>query len=342
MGEVEHPANTGRRTPHHKRFRETVVLAVVGLLIAVGIMANDQGPWSGTLPDRACWGSLDRALLARAAPSGDAPWEITEAKDPWGNPECTVQRGDWQLSATAIKTPLKDYLWWGLGTVPLRHGLPGMIKTNRDRTDGWLHLPRCRNQLVKVAVPGALTDRHAAQTLAVKALLAVGNSRIARCGGKPFPVPERFDAATVRPVHLARGATPCGVADARTVRKWTYGKVSQLGGFTDDPVSRCAALGERDSEIDLGLFSALVLRDRAILDALSPTGVRARIPVQPRTPLHLTAEDLRYDRDAATELACAQGPGRSYVHVFASGSDPQYAAIKRAVLTKVAATMSCR
>ncbi|SCK52758.1 hypothetical protein YWIDRAFT_02912 [Streptomyces sp. SceaMP-e96] len=35
-------------------------------------------------------------------------------------------------------------------------------------------------------------------------------------------------------------------------------------------------------------------------------------------------------------------PDWGYVHVIATGSDPQYAAIKRAVLTKVADTMDCR
>lgn len=341
MGEIERPANAGSGAPRRNRLWAAVAPAAVALLLAVWTTVDGAWPWTGTLPDRACWGSLDRSLLTKAAP-GDAPWEVTEGKDRWGDPECTVEKGDWRFRTTLMKTPLKTSLWWGLGTVPLHHGLPGMIKTNHDRTDGWLHLPQCRDKLVNVNVPGALTDRRAARNLAARALLAVGNAEISRCGGKPLPAPKDFDWPTARPVDLARGATPCDVADARTVRKWTGGKVSQLGGFTDDPVSRCTALGAGDDELDLGLFSALVLRDRSTLDAFSPTGVRARIPVRPGTPLHLTADDLRFDRDAATELACAHGRGRRYVHVISEGSDAQYTAIKRAVLTKVAATMGCR
>ncbi|WP_157880108.1 hypothetical protein [Streptomyces natalensis] len=89
---------------------------------------------------------LHRLVVAdEAAPPGDGSWEVTESKDPWGDPECTVQRGDLRLSPTVMKTPLKAHLWWGLGTFSLTHDLPGMIKANRDRLDGWLHLPQCRH-----------------------------------------------------------------------------------------------------------------------------------------------------------------------------------------------------
>ncbi|MGW3010636.1 hypothetical protein ACWC9R_17650 [Streptomyces sp. NPDC001219] len=341
MGEVEHPADTGRRTPHLKRFWPAVALATAGLLLAAWATVNGAWPWSGALPDRACWNSLDRSLLTRAAPPGDAPWEVTETKDRWGDPDCTVQRGDWRLDATVMRTPLKAHLWWGLGTVPLHHGLPGMIKPNRNRVDGWLRLPQCRNKLAHINVPSAGADQRAASTFAARSLLAVGNARISRCGGRPFPVPRSFDWPTPEPVHLSRDETPCGVADAGTVRKWAEGPVRQFGGFTDDPVSRCSALEEGDGALDLGLFSALVLRDRATLDAFSPTGVQARVQVPSAGPLKLTGKDLRFDRDAATALDCAKGPGSRYVHVIATGSDAQYAAVKRAVLTKVAATMHC-
>ncbi|MCW7984375.1 hypothetical protein XF35_03290 [Streptomyces platensis subsp. clarensis] len=342
MGEVEHPANTGGRAPRLKQLWAAVALATAALLLAVWVTVNDKWPWSGALPDRACWSSLDRSLLTKAAPSGDAPWEVTETKDRWGDPDCTVQRGDWRLDATVMKTPLKAHLWWGLGTVPLHHGLPGMIKPNRNRVDGWLRLPQCHNKLAHINVPSAGADRHTSSDFAARSLLAVGNAQIARCGGKPFPVPRSFTWPAPKPVRLSRGETPCGVADARTVRKWADGKVYRFGGFSDDPVSRCSALEEGDDALDLGLFSALVLRDRATLDAFSPTGVRARVQVSSARPLKLTDKDLRFDRDAATALECAKGPGSRYVHVIATGSDAQYAAIKRAVLTKVADTMDCR
>ncbi|KIZ15401.1 hypothetical protein [Streptomyces natalensis] len=58
-------------------------------------------------------------------------------------------------------------------------------------------------------------------------------------------------------------------------------------------------------------------------------------------PLKPSGEDLRYDRDAVTALVCAEGHATRYVHVFASGTDTQYAAIKRAILNEIADTMGC-
>ncbi|WP_432142025.1 hypothetical protein [Streptomyces sp. bgisy084] len=340
MGEIEHPANAGPGAPRRRRLWAAVALAMAALLLAAWATVNGAWPWSGSLPDRACWGSLDRSLLTKAAP-GDASWEVREEKDRWGDPDCTVQRGDWRLDATVMTTPLKADMWWGLGTVPLRHGLPGMIKPNPNRVDGWLRLPQCHNKLAHINVPSAGADRHAASDFAARSLLAVGNAQIARCGGKPFPAPRSFTWPAPKPVHLSHGETPCGVADARTVREWADGEVRQFGGFSADPVSRCSALEEGDDARGLGLFSALVLRDRATLDAFSPTGVQARVQVSSARPLKLTAKDLRFDGDAATELACAGGRERRYVHVISEGSDAQYTAIKRAVLTKVAASMGC-
>ncbi|MGW3495982.1 hypothetical protein [Streptomyces sp. NPDC001020] len=340
MGERELPGKTGSTVLRAKWLRVTAALGTAALIIAAWATVNDKWPWSG-LPDRTCWGSIDRSLLTRAARSGDEAWEVTEDKDGWGDPECTVRKGDWQLSATVMKTPLKSRLWWNLGRFSLPHALPGMIKVNGDRVDGWLHLPQCRNKLVTVIVPGAKADRRAAADLATRTLLAVGNSQVEKCGGKPFPVPDSFDWPALKPVRLSREESPCGVTDARTVRGWARGEVSQLGAFGDAPVSRCSVLQDGEGELDLGLFSAVVLRDKATLDAFSPTGVRAEVLVSPGEPLKLTDEDLRYDRDAATALLCAERRGSRYVHVFASGTDAQYAAIKRAVLNKVAATMGC-
>ncbi|MER5367656.1 hypothetical protein [Streptomyces sp. NPDC002722] len=340
MGEFERSAHTGINVVRTKRLWAAVALGVAALLVAVWATAGDKWPWSG-LPDRACWGSIDQSLLTGAAPSGDGSWKVTESKDRWGDPECMVSRGDWRLSATVMKTPLKSHLWWSLGRFPLPQDLPGMINTNGDRVDGWLHLPQCPDKVVNVDVPGAKADPRAAADLAARTLLAVGNARIAECGGKPFPVPKSFDWPELKPVRLSREESPCGVADAGTVRRWAGTELSQLGALDDTPVSRCSVLEDGEDEHDLGLFSALVLRDRATLDAFSPTGVRAEVPVSSGKPLNLTAEALRYDRDAVTALVCAEGHGSRYVHVYASGTDAQYAAIKRAVLTTVAASMNC-
>ncbi|MEU9115286.1 hypothetical protein AB0D04_26770 [Streptomyces sp. NPDC048483] len=341
MGEFEHTGKTGSSALRTKRLWAVVALGTAALLVAAWATVNDKWLWSG-LPDRACWSSIDRSLLTKAAPPGDGSWEVEEMKDEWGDPECTVQRGEWRLKATVMKTPLKAHLWWTLGRISLPHDLPGMIKVNGDRVDGWLRLPQCRKKLVNVNVPGAEADRRAAADLAARTLLAVGNSQIAKCGGKPFPVPRSFDWPALKPVHLPRGESPCGVADAKTVRRWARGEVSQLGALDDVPASRCTALEHGEEEHGLGLFSAVVLRDRATLDAFSPTGIRAEVLVSPGRSLKLTGEDLRFDRDAVTALLCAKGRGSRYVHVFASGTDAQYAAIKRAVLNKVAATMGCR
>lgn len=340
MGEFEHSGKTGSSVLRTNRLWAAVALGTAALLVAAWATVSDKWPWSG-LPDRACWGSIDRSLLTKAAPSGDGSWEVREDKDGWGDPECTVQRGEWRLSATVMKTPLTSHLWWSLGRFSLPHDLPGMIKANGDRVDGWLHLPQCRSKLVNVNVPGAEADLRAAADLAARTLLAVGNAQIAKCGGAPFPVPKSFDWPALKPVRLPQGESPCGVADAKTVRRWAGGEVSQLGAFGDAPVSRCSALEDGEDELDLGLFSAVVLRDKATLEAFSPTGVRAKVLVSPGRPLKLTGEDLRYDRDAVTALVCAEGRRSRYVHVFASGTDAQYAAIKRAVLNKIAATMGC-
>ncbi|MFJ9855165.1 hypothetical protein [Streptomyces sp. NPDC101150] len=218
-----------------------------------------------------------------------------------------------------------------------------MIKVNGDDVEGWLHLPQCRKKLVNVMVSGADEDRRAAADLAARTLLAVGNSQIARCGGKPFPGPKHFDWRVLKPVRLSHGESPCGVADAKTVQRWARGEeVSQVGGIGDEPVSRCSVLEGDEDELDLGLFSAVVLRDKAIVNAFSPTGVRAYVGVSSGRPLKLSREDLRYDRDAVTALVCDNSRGSRYVHVFAAGTDGQYAAIKRAILNKVAGTMNCR
>ncbi|MEV6671550.1 hypothetical protein [Streptomyces sp. NPDC051162] len=330
--------HTARRT---KRLWAVVAVSTAALLLVGWATVNDTWPWSnGTLPKRSCWSSIDRTLLTDAAPSGDAPWKVSERKDQWEDPECTVQKGNWRLSATVMHTPLKTHMWWGLGTVPLGNSLPGMIKPNGDHVDGWLHLPQCPDKLVNVNVSGARAGRSAAAELTARILLAVGNGQIAQCGGKPFPEPKSFDWTRLQKKAIAPDASPCGVRIPEGARRGNR-KLFQFGGFDNGPVSRCSALRESETELDLGVFSALVLRDESTLKALSPTGVRATVHVSPGKPLELTSEDLRYDRDAATQLSCGDGTSR-YVHVFASGSDSDYAAIKRAVLNKIAGEMNCR
>lgn len=238
MGEFERSAHTGINVVRAKRLWAAVALGVAALFVAVWATAGDKWPWSG-LPDRACWGSIDQSLLTGAAPSGDGSWKVTESKDRWGEPECTVSRGDWRLSATVMKTPLESHLWWSLGRFPLPQDLPGMISANGDRVNGWLHLPQCPSKLVNVNVnvnvvdvnvPGAKAGLRATADLAARTLLAVGNARIAECGGEPFPVPRSFDWPALKPVRPSAGELPCGVADAGTVRKWADGEVTQLGG----------------------------------------------------------------------------------------------------------------
>ncbi|WP_067138850.1 hypothetical protein [Microtetraspora malaysiensis] len=329
-----------RSTRRTKALWTAVTLGTVALLAVAWATVSRAWPWSGALPDLSCWNSIDRSLLSEAAPPGDTSWEVTEGEDQWGDAECTVETGDWRLSTTVMKTPLKTHLWWTRGIVPLGHGLPGMIKPGGDRVDGWLYLPPCGNELVNVNVPGAASERRGAADFAAKTLLAVGNARIAKCGGTPFPDPGTFDWSGMEAVHLAPGESPCGVELPATVRK-KNSDLAQLGVFGEGPVARCTALGDGDDEHDLGLFSAVVLHDEAILNAFSPDGVRATVRVSPGRPLELTREDLRYDRDAATRLVCGDGGAARFVHVFASGSDAEYAAIKRAVLNKVAGDMGC-
>ncbi|MCC5574410.1 hypothetical protein IMZ11_01990 [Microtetraspora sp. AC03309] len=328
---------SSRRT---KALWTAVALGTAALLAAAWATVNQAWPWSNALPDRSCWNSIDRSLLSDAARRGDTSWEVAEGEDRWGDAECTVTTGDWRFSTTVMKTPLKAHLWWRLGIVPLGHGLPGMIRPSGDRVEGWLYLPPCGNALVNVNVPGTASERRGAADFAAKSLLTVGNAKIARCGGKPFPDPGTFDWSGMESVRLAPGESPCGVELPATVRK-KNGDLAQIGVFGEGPVARCAALREGDDEHDLGLFSAVVLYDEAILNALSPDGVRTTVRVSPGKPLDLTREDLRYDRDAATRLVCGDGGAARFVHVFASGSDAEYAAIKRAVLNKVANDMGC-
>ncbi|MEV6674189.1 hypothetical protein [Streptomyces sp. NPDC051162] len=328
-------------TRRAKRLWAVVALGAAALLVVGWATINGTWPWSnGTLPKRSCWSSIDRTLLTDAAPSGDASWKVSERKDQWEDPECTVEKGNWRLSATLMHTPLKTHMWWGLGTVPLGNNLPGMIKPNGDHVDGWLHLPQCPDKLVNVNVSGARAGRSAAADLTARTLLAVGNAQITQCGGKPFPEPKSFDWTRLQPKAVTPDASPCGVTILEEVRRGGR-KLSEFGGFDDGPVSRCSALREGETELDLGFFSALVLRDESTLNALSPTGVRATVRVSPGKPLELTSEDLRYDRDAATQLTCGNGADR-FVHVFAAGSDSDYSTIKRAVLNKVASGMNCR
>ncbi|WP_433543821.1 hypothetical protein ACQPZG_00945 (plasmid) [Streptomyces sp. CA-294286] len=319
----------------------TLGLAVVG---SFGWAAmNHQLPWSG-LPDRVCWDSVDSSLLASAAAAdpGDADWEVTEEKDTWEDPSCTVERGDWRAGATVMKAPLGTRLWWNLGGHPLPGNLPGMVTVRGDRVDGWLHLPQCRDRVVNVDVPGARRDRTAAADLAARMLVAVGNSRVDGCGGEPFPEPRAFGRQALEPVALGAGEAPCGLPVGESLAERGVGDLQQWGSLAGGTISRCRLTHRSDKENDLGALSALVLRDKGILDAFSPTGVRTTVQVTPGRPPKLSPHDLRYDRDGATALACARGNDTRYVHVFASGPDPHYAAMKRAVLNEVAARMSCR
>ncbi|MFF0742941.1 hypothetical protein ACFYVL_21335 [Streptomyces sp. NPDC004111] len=352
MGECEHratggpPPADGPDAPRGKLRWAALTLGVALLAAAGWTTVTSKWPWSG-LPDRACWGSVDSALLSTAADAAraDGSWKVEEDKDTWDDPSCKVSRGDWNVEATVMKTPLKSHLWWGTGRFPLPRNLPGMVHVHGDRVDGWLHLPQCGNRMVNVNVPGAERDRRAAADLAARLLLAVGNARAGSCGGKPFPEPPSLDWPALKSVPLAPGAKPCGLSgDLRPSRRETSGS-SQTGSLGDGVISRCGwsrgSSGEEDGT--MSDIAALVLRDRSIVDAFSPTGIRAVVKVTPGRPLSLSREDLRYDRDGVTALVCAEDDGtdRRYVHVFASGSDAQYAAAKRAVLHKVAALMRC-
>ncbi|NUU23125.1 MAG: hypothetical protein HOV68_16680 [Streptomycetaceae bacterium] len=311
------------------------MVAVIGVLL---YPANS----SGGLPDRACWGSIDAAVLENAAPQqGD--WHVKESTDQWGDPTCTLRKGSWEADVTVMKTPLRSHLWWQLGSASLGGDLPGMVKPGAHRTDGWLDLPQCGDRLVNANVPAADVNDAASADLTARLLLAVGNTRASGCGGAPFPVPAAFDwDATARPHQIV--TDPCGITGLPAAGNGGAGGLVQVGRL--DPhaaVSRCSVLREDESAGDAvagpGLFAVTVVRDRATLDALSPTGIRTSVTVTPGASPAFTDEDLRYDRDGVTELSC--GPERRYVHVITTGSDADYTASKRAALNAIAAGMNC-
>ncbi|WP_436778173.1 hypothetical protein [Yinghuangia sp. YIM S09857] len=322
-----------------------LVAAVLVLVVVGGAVWASQR--STGLPKRACWGTVDRSILTDAAPESGS-WEVSESTDRWGDPTCTVRRGAWAVDVTLMKTPLRTHLWWQLGAVSLGGRLPGMVKPGTDRTDGWLYLTPCGQGLVNVNVPAVGLDDRVSVDLTARLLLAVGDARLRDCGGQtPF---DPADLRDLDPRPRDAGQNACGITGLPARWDGEGEELSRIGGVdVRAAVSRCAILDRDDAAsaaaFGPGLFSVTVIHNRQLVDALSPTGVRATVTATRGVPLELSDEDLRYDRDAVTEVRCDttgdSTRGSRFVHVFTTGSDADYAHAKRAVLNFVAEELGC-
>lgn len=323
-----------------RRRWSAAVLAVLALLVAGSVVWAQRSDGNG-LSDRACWGTVDSRILRDAAPRAGA-WKVAESTDRWGDPTCTVRKGDWTVDVTVMKTPLRAHLWWQRGAVSLGGRLPGMVTPGTERTDGWLYLAPCGDRMVNANVPSAGADDRASVDLAARLMLAVGDARVGECGGRtPFPAAH---LAELDPRPHDAGQNACGIAGLPARLDGDGEQLSRLGGIDiGDAISRCAIVDREDTaDADVfgpGLFSVTVIHNRQVVDAMSPTGVRATLIGSRNTPLVLTDEDLRYDRDAVTQVVC--GTDSRFVHVFASGTDADYAQAKRAALTTVAELLGC-
>lgn len=319
-----------------------VAAAALVLIVAGGVVWMSQR--STGMPDRVCWGTADRSIFTDAAPEGGS-WKVSESTDRWGDPTCTVSKGDWAVEVTLMKTPLRTHLWWQLGAVSLGGSLPGMVKPGETRTDGWLYLTRCGQGLVNANVPAAGFDDRPSVDLAARVLLAVGDARLRECGGRTPFNPADLRELNPRPRNAAQ--TACGIAGLPAPLDGDGEELSRLGGIDiGAAVSRCAVLDRDDAgtaaAFGPGLFSVTVVHSRYLVDALSPTGIGATVTGTRGAPLALTDEELRYDRDAVTEVRCDNtAPASRFVHVFAAGSDADYAQAKRAALNFVAEEMGC-
>ncbi|MFJ8745636.1 hypothetical protein ACIRL2_40530 [Embleya sp. NPDC127516] len=314
--------------------------AAVLILVAAGCMIW-AAQHTGGLPDRACWGSIKARDLENAAPRNGA-WKVKEGTDHRGDATCTIRKGDWTTTVTVMKTPLRTHLWWQLGAVPLGGRLPGMVKPGEKRTDGWLYLGPCGNRIVNADVPSSGTDDRASIDLTARLLLAVGDTRIRDCGGQtPFPA-AHLQELDPRPRNA--DPTPCGIPGLPPSLDGNGEDLAQLGAIDiADAISRCAVIKREDAAgsaaFGPGLLGVTVVHDPKVVDALSPTGIRATVTATRGAQLVLNDEDLRYDRDGVTEVVC--GTERRYVHLITAGTDADHAHSKRAVLNLVAEDLGC-
>jgi hypothetical protein len=196
--------------------------------------------------------------------------------------------------------------------------------------------------MVNANVPSAgLADR-AAVDLAARILLSVGDAQARACGGQaPY---DRTDVRDLDAGPHHAGTDACAIRGLPAPLDGVDEELTRIGSIdTDDAISRCAVVDRSDADtakaFGPGLFSVTVIRNPEIVKALSPTGVRATVTAVRGTPLTPSDEDLRYDRDAVTEVVC-EGSSR-HVHVFATGSDADYAQAKRAALAAVAELLGC-
>lgn len=334
------PPRTGIVDQIRRYAKRTTIIATVLILGAVGgtVWASQR---SGGLPDRACWSSIDAHVLKNAAPQGGA-WKVKESTDQWGDPTCTVRKGDWTAEVTVMKTPLRTHLWWQLGAVSLGGHLPGMVKPGKDRTDGWLYVGNCDNRIVNANVPSSGTDDRAAIDLAARLLLAVGDTRIRSCGvDAPF-FPGHLQELDTQPRNT--GTSACGVTGLPAPLDGDGEELAKLGAIdTNDAISRCTIMNREDAAtpdaFGLGLLSVTVIRNPKIVDAFSPTGIRTTVTATRGAALTLSDEDLRYDRDGVTEVVC--GTQSRYVHLITAGTDADHVQSKRAVLDHIAENLGC-